>query len=100
VPDHATAFGGARRTSFVVGLTAICPVPELLAPDRAWVRSTWELLLPHASNTGGYVNFMFDYEQDRVRVTYGPVKYDRLARVKTAYDPENVFRHNGNIKPC
>ncbi|MEV6606372.1 FAD-binding oxidoreductase [Kutzneria sp. NPDC051319] len=100
VPDHATAFGGPRRTSFVVGLTAICPVPELLPLDRAWVRSTWERLLPYASNTGGYVNFMADYEQDRVRVTYGPAKYDRLSRIKAAYDPDNVFHHNGNIKPC
>jgi FAD/FMN-containing dehydrogenase len=98
-PDHATAFGGPRRRVFAVGLTAICPVPELLAPDRAWVRSTWEQLLPFASNTGGYVNFMADYEQDRVRVAYG-AKYERLSRIKAAYDPDNVFRHNGNIKPC
>lgn len=99
VSDGATAFGGTRRRGFVVGLTAICPVPELLAPDRAWVRAYWEKLLPYASNTGGYVNFMADYEQDRVRVTYGPAKYDRLARIKAAYDPNNVFHHNGNIKP-
>jgi hypothetical protein len=99
VPDHATAFGGPRRTSFVVGLTAICPAPELLAPDRAWVRSTWEQLLPFASNTGGYVNFMADYEQDRVKVAYG-AKYERLSRIKAVYDPDNVFHHNGNIKPC
>ena len=99
VPDHATAFGGPRRTSFVVGLTAICPAPELLAPDRAWVRSTWEQLLPYASNTGGYVNFMADYEQDRVKVAYG-AKYERLSRIKAVYDPDNVFHHNGNITPC
>ncbi|MBB5894297.1 FAD-binding oxidoreductase [Kutzneria kofuensis] len=98
-PDHSTAFGGIRRTGFVVGLTAICPVPELLPADRAWVRSHWEQLLPYASNTGGYVNFMSDYEQDRVKVTYGPLKYERLARIKAAYDPDNVFHHNGNIKP-
>ena len=100
VPDHATAFGGTRRTGFVVGLTAICPAPELLAVDRVWVRDYWEKLLPYASNTGGYVNFMADYEQDRVKVTYGPAKYERLARIKAAYDPDNVFRHNGNIKPA
>ncbi|WP_249227487.1 FAD-binding oxidoreductase [Kutzneria sp. CA-103260] len=100
VPDHATAFGGTRSPRFAVGITAICAAPELLAADRAWVRAYWEKLLPHASNTGGYVNFMADYEQDRVKVAYGPVKYERLARVKAAYDPGNVFRHNGNIKPA
>jgi hypothetical protein len=100
VSEHSTAFGGPRRRVFAVGLTAICPVPELLAPDRAWVQSVWEQLVPFADNTGSYVNFMSDYEADRVRATYGPAKYERLARIKAAYDPENVFRHNGNIKPA
>ena len=100
VADDATAFGGARRPHYAVGLTAICPTPELLVPDRAWVRSTWERLVPFASNAGGYVNFMADYEEDRVRVAYGPAKYERLARIKAVYDPENVFHHNGNIKPA
>jgi hypothetical protein len=47
---------------------------------------------------GGYVNFQMD-ETDRVRGMYG-ANYDRLARVKAAYDPENVFRVNQNIQPA
>ena len=47
---------------------------------------------------GGYVNFHMD-EPDRVRGMYGS-NYDRLARVKTQYDPDNVFRVNQNIQPA
>ncbi len=59
----------------------------------------WEALLPFAADGGSYVNFMTDYEPDRVRATYGPTKYERLARIKAAYDPRNVFHRNANIEP-
>jgi FAD/FMN-containing dehydrogenase len=46
------------------------------------------------------VNFLTDEEGEaRVRAAYGAALYDRLRRVKTIYDPENVFRGNLNIPP-
>jgi FAD/FMN-containing dehydrogenase len=50
--------------------------------------------------TGGiYLNFIGDEGQDRVRAAYG-TNYDRMARIKGQYDPDNIFRGNQNIQPA
>jgi FAD/FMN-containing dehydrogenase len=100
VPDEATAFGGSRAPSVIVNATAIAPEPGLLAADRDWARQLWQDLLPHAPGIGSYVNLMTDYEADRVKASYGPAKYQRLAQVKAAYDPDNVFHRNPNVTPA
>lgn len=100
VADDETAFSGSRAARFVVNIAAVCPASDLLEADRAWVRSFWEALRPYASGAGSYVNFMAEYDEDRVRASYGTAKYERLARVKAEYDPDNVFHLNANIKPA
>jgi FAD/FMN-containing dehydrogenase len=67
--------------------------------DRTWVRNFWDAMRPHATGSGGYVNFMAEADEDRVRASYGEAKYQRLARIKRQYDPDNVFHLNANIKP-
>ncbi len=99
VGEADTAFGGSRAPHYVCNIEAAAPDADVLAVDRAWVRTAWEALRPLASNTGGYINFMADADQERVRESYGPAKYDRLARIKSEYDPGNVFHRNANIKP-
>ncbi len=100
VGENDTAFGGSRAARFALNIAAICPAPELLEADRAWVRSFWQALRPYASGVGSYVNFMAEYEEDRVRAAYGAAKYERLARIKADFDPDNVFHLNANIKPA
>ncbi|WP_206603701.1 BBE domain-containing protein [Streptomyces sp. CB03238] len=100
VDEDATAFGGLREPMYVMSCSAISPDPEVLTADTAWARALWTELTPHAANIGGYVNFMVEIEEDRVRRSYGPEKYDRLTRVKATYDPENVFHRNANILPA
>lgn len=100
VGDDDTAFSGGRSPRYAVFLIAVCPQPEMLEADRPWVRSFWEALSPHGIGTGSYVNAMSDVEPDRVRASYGAAKYERLARIKRTYDPDNIFHRNANIKPA
>ena len=65
-----------------------------------WARQLCAGLLPYAHGPGGYVNLMADYDADRVRASYGPAKYQRLAQIKAAYDPGNIFHRNANIPPA
>ena len=100
VGEDDTAFGGGRSPRYAVFIVAICPTPELLDHDRAWVRSFWEALRPHAIGIGSYVNAMAESEDARVKATYGEAKYARLAAIKAQYDPGNVFHRNANILPA
>jgi FAD/FMN-containing dehydrogenase len=98
VADDATAFGGGRSDRYAVFAIAQCPVPELQDAEIAWVRGFWDALQPHAVNIGSYINGMAEYDEDRLRASFGP-KYDRLVEIKRKYDPDNVFHRNQNIKP-
>jgi hypothetical protein len=50
---------------------------------------------------GIYVNMLNFDEMDRVVEAFGgPEKYARLGRIKTVYDPENLFRMNYNVTPA
>jgi FAD/FMN-containing dehydrogenase len=62
-----------------------------------WARDFFNLSSKFASG-GAYVNFMTEEEKDRVAKAYGP-NYKRLTQIKKKYDPDNLLRHNQNIKP-
>jgi Berberine and berberine like len=62
-----------------------------------WMRLSWQALQPFASQRT-YVNFLADDGTTRVRAAYG-ANYERLAVLKTKYDPDNLFHLTQNIKP-
>ncbi len=64
----------------------------------AWARQFFDATLKFAS-AGAYVNFMTEDEQDRVKNAYGQ-NYSKLVEIKKKYDPNNLLRHNQNIKPA
>jgi len=99
VGEEETAFGGSRDTGYAINISATTPSPDEFEAERSWVRDYWAALLPHASGSGGYVNFMTEYDEDRVRNSYG-AKYERLQRIKAAFDPDNIFHLNPNITPA
>jgi FAD/FMN-containing dehydrogenase/pimeloyl-ACP methyl ester carboxylesterase len=63
---------------------------------RRWVRQAADALKPFSTG-GTYINFQTaDEGGERVRAAYG-ANFDRLAAIKRAYDPHNLFRSNRNV---
>jgi len=98
VPPGATAYPH-RDVQFVLNVHTRWGDPSQDQKCIAWARELFDQMAPHA--TGGvYVNFMPEDEAQRVRSgAYGP-NYERLAKLKTRYDPGNLFRLNQNIRPA
>ncbi|MET9133540.1 FAD-binding oxidoreductase [Streptomyces antibioticus] len=64
-----------------------------------WVRDVRADARPWSTGAV-YLNFIGDEGDDRVVAGVGAENAGRLARVKRAYDPDNVFRFNHNIRPA
>jgi FAD/FMN-containing dehydrogenase len=92
--DTAWSYRDARWASVFAGVD---PDPANVPAIRRWSIDYQEALHPYSAG-GAYVNMMMNEGEDRVRASYRD-NYDRLARVKGARDPENVFRVNQNVKP-
>jgi len=97
--EDAGAFGGSRDFRYVINISATAMSPEDYDAERSWSRQYWSALVEHAVGVGSYVNFMTEYDEDRVRNSYG-AKYERLRQIKAAYDPDNLFHLNPNIPPA
>jgi FAD/FMN-containing dehydrogenase len=65
---------------------------------REWAVDYSDAIKPYAMD-GAYSNFIMDEGQDRARACFRG-NYDRLQKIKAAYDPDNLFHINQNIRPA
>ena len=97
VPQTGTAFShrGAIANMMLFGLWKDASQDE---PGRKAIRATWSKLAPFTD--GYYVNLHDTDPKDKgTDSNYGP-NFTRLAALKKQFDPMNLFRLNGNIKPA
>ncbi|HLC06355.1 MAG TPA: BBE domain-containing protein, partial [Anaerolineales bacterium] len=85
------------HANFATVIAGMWPDPDQNEANIRWVRDYYEATAPH-SEAGGYVNFMAGDDQDRIKDNYKG-NYERLVKIKRAYDPENLFHLNQNIRP-
>jgi hypothetical protein len=96
VPADATAFAHRERR-IMAAVAAFYEGPDDLPAKEAWVDALVRTLEPAP---GAYVNFVGDEGEARVHDAYPGPTWDRLARIKRAYDPENLFHRNQNVPPA
>jgi FAD/FMN-containing dehydrogenase len=98
VAEDATALTG-RSAPFWIGAETMWDDPSLDDVHIGWARQGLALTEPYRA-TGGYINDVSEPTEDaHVRELYGDSKYQRLVALKRAWDPDNVFRLNQNIRP-
>jgi FAD/FMN-containing dehydrogenase len=97
VPEDDTAFTG-RDAAFWAAAEIVWQDGALDDACRSWARAAADTAAPHSS-VGRYVNDVVEVGRDVARTIYGDAKYERLVTLKRAWDPDNVFRLNQNIKP-
>jgi FAD/FMN-containing dehydrogenase len=97
VAPDATAY--AHRDARVL-LALITPFEDVAeaSTHEAWTQEYFEQIAP--KGTGVYSNFLGAEGDARIREAYPAGAYERLAEVKRAYDPTNLFRLNQNIAPA
>jgi FAD binding domain/Berberine and berberine like len=96
VPEDAVAFTG-RDAAFWIAVEILWHDEALDAQCRDWTRRVMDDALPFTS-AGRYVNDVAEAGMDPTSI-YGAEKHDRLVSLKRAWDPENVFRLNQNVRP-
>jgi FAD/FMN-containing dehydrogenase len=96
VAPDATAFAHRDNEALIVAPTFV--KPGATAAETEAALAAWRSIEAFAS--GAYVNFFSDDSEAHVAAGYPTATYDRLARIKAEYDPDNIFHRNFNIKPA
>jgi FAD/FMN-containing dehydrogenase len=98
VDENATAYSG-RAANYYWIVQPVWDKPEDDLRCLAWGRSAAKTLSAISMATN-YVNEQADSDGSVAKAAYGADKYARLARLKAAYDPGNLFKLNQNIEPA
>lgn len=96
VPADATAY--AHRSSRIMAVIVSFHGPDDRDAREAWVTSLADAV--RQEDRGAYVNFLMDEGAAGVHAAYPDATYTRLAAIKAAWDPTNLFRGNQNIEPA
>ena len=84
---------------FSVNAIGLAVTPELEAAVRARLSVLRQRLDP-LTDGAGYVNFLEGAEgAARMKTAFAAADWNRLMRLKTQWDPTNLFRFNRNIPP-
>ena len=98
VDADATAYD-QRDADYNLVLVSRWTAPADAEPNVQWARQTSDAVKSFG-NGHVYVNYIGAGESpDRVRASFSPAKFTRLAAVKRRWDPTNVFQMNQNIPP-
>lgn len=94
--EHSPA--GNRDARYLLNVTSSWEQPEDDASSIQWAREAWQDM-KRFSTGGTYINFLTQDEgPERTDAALGRA-LRRLAEIKGAWDPKNVFRTNRNIEP-
>ena len=90
---------GNRDARYVVNVAGSWEQPGDDKVNIAWAREAWSDIKMFSTG-GSYINFLTEDESpERIAAALGK-SLDRLAEIKAAWDPQNVFRTNRNIPPA
>src|SRR5207249_3588710 len=95
VSNDSTAFDqrGARYNLLILALSTD---PAADAAQAEWARGVWQAAQPYSTG-GAYLNYLGTDEN--AHSAYGSSKFERLAALKSKYDPSNLFCLNMNVRP-
>jgi FAD/FMN-containing dehydrogenase len=100
VDDDATAFP-SRTVPFDASADAgTWDDPAEDERNIAWCRAAMAIVAEAAAPFGRYTNESSETGEAVSRSVYGEAKYDRIAALKRAWDPDNVFLGNHNVAPA
>ncbi len=99
VGAEETAFGD-RSSHWMLSIDSSWIDPADDATNVDYTRAFWDAAIPY-SDGKTYFNFpgLLEEGDAAVRASYG-ANHARLAQIKAAYDPDNRFRLNQNIRPA